>query len=515
MNSRTENISQLEVMISARACGLACCQRLVMEDMLLLPNHTVTVRRLILTIALAVLVSPLVAHADASPRRLTSVRYKTWIWAKPIKHGRFLGYMRVGQQVALRSTELVRGQGCPGGFYRVQPRGFVCNDVTVTLKESTPFLTNNAFTLPEAGPHPYRFAISNGAPMYSRLPSQQEQKRHEWRYGKVGEVVALPLFQRGHEHLAVTDPIVPSGPVPPFLAAGVGARGATLSLLRRSIPRGAMMAYTRAFDVDGRTFLLSSDLTVVPADRVRRFRKSQFHGTRLGQGVQLPLAWFRVKARPKYQLDGDVVQPTGEHWPVRSFVGLSGKRRAQGKQTFLETREGHWVDGADVTIARDYGKRPFAVKPGDKWIMVSIMGGTLVAYDDLTPVYATLMSPGQGGVPRKGGDNVKNSTTPLGIYPITFKDRAATMSPEFGDQRSFWIADVPFTQYFNAPFALHTAYWHERFGEPMSGGCINVSPIDGEWLFEWTEPHVPAGWQGATGAGAKANGNASWIVVRR
>ena len=74
---------------------------------------------------------------------------------------------------------------------------------------------------------------------------------------------------------------------------------------------------------------------------------------------------------------------------------------------------------------------------------------------------------------------------------------------------------MPHTQYFNPPFALHGAYWHESFGEPMSAGCVNVSPLDAKWLFDWTDPQVPPGWQGATGAGAPANGGATVVVITR
>ena len=52
------------------------------------------------------------------------------------------------------------------------------------------------------------------------------------------------------------------------------------------------------------------------------------------------------------------------------------------------------------------------------------------------------------------------------------------------------------TQYFKQPYALHGAYWHERFGEKMSAGCPNLSPLDAEWLFGFTEPALPDGWQG-------------------
>jgi len=58
-------------------------------------------------------------------------------------------------------------------------------------------------------------------------------------------------------------------------------------------------------------------------------------------------------------------------------------------------------------------------------------------------------------------------------------------------------SEVPWNQNFSGPYALHAAYWHDRWGELASGGCINVSPIDGRWLYEeFTEPRVPPGWHG-------------------
>ena len=79
------------------------------------------------------------------------------------------------------------------------------------------------------------------------------------------------------------------------------------------------------------------------------------------------------------------------------------------------------------------------------------------------------------------------------------------MTPETGDPQKFWLADVPHTLYFRPPFAIHTAYWHEDFGMPKSAGCINVSPRDGRWIFDWAGPPTPAGWQGsAPGPGVGA-----------
>ncbi|MBM4374987.1 MAG: L,D-transpeptidase [Deltaproteobacteria bacterium] len=469
----------------------------------------------------------------AGPARLYSVASRTWIWPTPrVPKGkpgdgasrRFLGYVRVGGSVPLVSSELVQGTNCRGGFVAVAPRGYVCLDATVTLDASTPFLANDAATRPAEGAFPYRYALSNGAPMYTRLPTAREARRKEGPLGPAGRFLPLPLFQRGHEALATLDPIAAVDPIPDHVARRVTARERRpLEVLARTIPHGSMLSFTRAFAADGRTWLLSTDLTLVPADRVREFRRSRFVGTRLGSGVELPIAWARTRARPRYRrLDDGRFLRSEQDWQPRSFEALTGREEARDGRRYLETRalDGAWLDAADATVVTRREERPRGVRPGEKWLVVSITQGTLVAYDDATPVYATLISPGQGGVPRRGGDHVRDSTTPLGSYRITFKDRASTMSPNTDgtpddEARRFWIADVPFTQYFSAPFAIHASYWHESFGEPMSAGCINASPSDAEWLFDWTGPSVPEGWQGATGAAAPENGGATWVIVTR
>jgi lipoprotein-anchoring transpeptidase ErfK/SrfK len=69
-----------------------------------------------------------------------------------------------------------------------------------------------------------------------------------------------------------------------------------------------------------------------------------------------------------------------------------------------------------------------------------------------------------------------------------------------GDESSddaFDLRDVPYVQYFHKGYALHAAYWHDRFGQVRSHGCVNLAPADAAWLFEWTEPNVPEGWHEA------------------
>ncbi|MBI4701778.1 MAG: L,D-transpeptidase [Deltaproteobacteria bacterium] len=466
-----------------------------------------------------------VAAEPTGTGRLYSIGYRTWIWPTPSAGGRFLGYLREGSSVALRSPGLVPGALCPRGFYAVEPRGYACANGTVTVDPDHPARRALADVAAAGGPLPYRYALSNGAPMYARLPTPSEQRRMERGHGRAGTFRRLPLFQRGHEDLAVVEPIAARDPVPPSLAQQGPVRGPSLDLVRRSAPAGTMLAFTRAFDFGGRTFLLSPDLTLLPADRVRPFRANGFRGVELGDDVPLPIAWFRREPRPQYRrVPSGRIEPTGASWPARSFVQLAGGRIEQDGRAYLETAPPPGPPGggttlyaaaADATVVQARAQRPFLVGPGRKWMLVSIGQGTLVAYEDLRPVYATLISPGRGGVPIAGRDPIETATTPLGTYNITFKDRAATMAHEAGEERSSWIADVPHIQYFAAPFALHGAYWHDELGEPISAGCVNLSPADAKWLFDWSDPPVPEGWQGATGAAANENGPTSAVVVTR
>ncbi|MSP24910.1 MAG: hypothetical protein EXR75_07025 [Myxococcales bacterium] len=461
------------------------------------------------------------AWADDSAARVSSVKYQTFIYPRPDARGRVLGIMRVGFSVALKDERLVAGQNCPGGFFAIEPRGYVCRDRTVTLEQDTPFLRNNAITMPRAGDHPYDYALSSGAPMYARLPTRAEARRAEGRYGAAGVHVPLAAMSRNHERLATVEPIAPEHPVPGFLALGLTAKEEPpLSLLVRTIPHGSMLSYARAFEADGRTWLLAADLTVVPADRVRRFVRSASPGVLLGGDVTLPLGWFRGSPKPAYRMRDDATfERSGDEWAPSSYVALSGTRAVSGARSFHETRElrggvALWLDASDASIVDRAAARPFGVAEGETWIAVSISRGTLVAYDDLVPVFSTLVSPGKGGISRAGGDNVRDATTPLGRYRITFKDRANTMSSDTRADRNF-IADVPFTQYFAAPFALHGAYWHDRLGEAVSAGCVNAALGDARWLFEWSEPKLPEGWHGVAGAGAPENGAATWVVITR
>lgn len=452
--------------------------------------------------------------------RMASVGELSMIYAQPRREGLALGYIRMGTSVALRSDKPVGQEGCAGGWYPVEPRGYACREGSTTLNLDDPYFRALESVAPRAHEvWPYRYAFSNGAPMYSRVPTEAEAAKAELAFGPRRSFVQLAKWSAGHEELISDEPIVASDPVPEIFAGGRrhvgGGFRSTASLLWRVIPNGSMLAYARAFEAGGRVWLVTPDLMLVPADRVRAFRRSTFHGVDLGHGVELPLAWNRAhEPRPRYRRDegGGMVEVDRAFAP-RAWAQVKAERVVVAGRTFLALRgdEGLFVEDVKLTVTSARTKLPNTVAPGQRWLDARIMAGTLTAYEGLTPVRATLFSPGKGGAPAEGFDPFVYSMTRTGIFPIEWKDRIATMSPDKGAPTVLWFADVPHIQYLRAPLAMHASYWHEDFGNLKSAECLNVSPTDAQWLFDWTEPTVPEGWGGARPGGG--NGRPTPVVI--
>lgn len=454
---------------------------------------------------------PFPGDANAAPQppkdmrpRMGAVRDFAYIYKNPAKKGLALGYIRLGTSVPLLSEKAVKGDGCKKGWFPVSPRGYACLDHKTTLDLSDPYFKALQSVAPGSGPWPYRYAFSNGSPMYSRIPTAEEAAKVEKKFGQAGTYVQLAEWSAGHEELLTKEPIVAADPVPSFFAEGKRAIGGgprdIRRLVWREIPNGSLLAYSKAFEFNGRTWLLTPDLMLVPADRFRSIRRSEFQGIALGNGIELPLAWNRSQhAKPKYKqgTDGQLIR-LDSSFGAKSAVPISGEQIRIGGESYYAVKgePGIFVHTGDVTVSRARKEMPTGLAPNRKWIEVKIVPGTLTAYEGITPVYATLFSPGKGGVPVPGKDHTKYATTALGYFPIEWKDRVATMSNEKSEPKVLWFSDVPNIQYLRPPLAMHVAYWHEDFGKPKSAECVNISPKDGAWLFQWTEPALPEGWGG-------------------
>lgn len=49
----------------------------------------------------------------------------------------------------------------------------------------------------------------------------------------------------------------------------------------------------------------------------------------------------------------------------------------------------------------------------------------------------------------------------------------------------------PHTIYYQGGYAIHGAHWYNKFGTPVSHGCINLAPNHAKWIFEWADIGTP------------------------
>lgn len=145
--------------------------------------------------------------------RIASIAVRTWVYQEPDDQATKLGYLRAGAIVE-RAKESAGNQGCDGGWYRVAPRGYVCNGKGATLD-----LNHEVVRAVPQGPKrgeamPYRYVISRSPPphLYFKLPSVDEQEEAE---GDQKRTKSILLAERDLERLGEPDAI------PAFLSDGL------------------------------------------------------------------------------------------------------------------------------------------------------------------------------------------------------------------------------------------------------------------------------------------------------
>src|SRR5262249_47319019 len=128
----------------------------------------------------------------------------------------------------------------------------------------------------------------------------------------------------------------PTGnPAPELIEVGAGVREA-----RPYVAPTSTIAFSRAFDANGRAWLLTSDHALVPKDRVHVYPRSEFRGVSLGDGLSLPIAFFRKQPRPKYRRDeGGAMAQTSETWPRLAWIAITGDAVVEGAKRFYPTSE--------------------------------------------------------------------------------------------------------------------------------------------------------------------------------
>lgn len=245
-------------------------------------------------------------------------------------------------------------------------------------------------------------------------------------------------------------------------------------------------AFMRRRFAKGERVLEDENRRVVKEADVRRFIPSTFEGRDLvdeplpTEGIMAWVTrWPHGQALEAAHPDADAVAKL----EFQSIVVVDDAPVRKRGVTFYPLHDGSGFVEAKA-IRRYIPADPLPdAGPDDVWVDIEVSQQTLTLYRGTTPIFATLISSGTGTNP-----------TPLGIYRMESKMALTDMRSKPGDDDSYHVEAVPWAMYFDGRFALHGAYWHNRFGNRVSHGCVNLSPKDAKRVFDTIDPALPNGW---------------------
>ena len=277
------------------------------------------------------------------------------------------------------------------------------------------------------------------------------------------------------------------------------------------------------FYVYGRVITPSADVRAQPSpdaqivDRKTRRQILAFKSTvdLSGPWLERPDGTFIARAEVKL-LVGSAFRGVLDPPPVLAFLLRTVRVRPTGDRTGPETvlerysavavlSVGRAVRSADGDLPRDAVRlaraivRPAGIGPEERWVHVNTTEQVLTAYEGDRLVFATLISTGK-----------RDWETPTGHFQVWLKLRHGEMR---GHRVRYLVEEVPNSLFFGGATALHGVIWHDRFGWAVSHGCVNLSPADAEWLFQWAPPALPDRWHGILPGPAGLE--TLWVIVEK
>jgi hypothetical protein len=182
-------------------------------------------------------------------------------------------------------------------------------------------------------------------------------------------------------------------------------------------------------------------------------------------------AYIETRRTPGY--GGEL---TGRQILQYTPVQIYSVAEADGMEWYLIGPD-EWIEKRFVGRVYRTSTPPQGVTNG-RWIEINLYEQTLAVYDNHEMVFATLMASG-----------VENFWTRPGLFQIYQKLESTPMSGSFEADRTdfYYLEDVPWTMYYDEARAVHGAYWRTRLGFPQSHGCVNLTPGDAQWLFNWAQ----------------------------
>ena len=228
----------------------------------------------------------------------------------------------------------------------------------------------------------------------------------------------------------------------------------------------AYVAYSTTVTRDGRTFdLIPVSYGWMDGADLQALTPSSFAGFQLTREVPFRFGWVLTETQS--------VNAAGT--PIQTYERYQIVHEAPA----VTENPGYIAIGADEWLPEDNVALVSPQVPADagantcRFIYANLGEQTLTVYDKCKLVFATLISSG------------KNSWTFEGRFTILYKIPYDVINSPDWSTSEYYIQGVPNFMSYSNDFGFHGAYWHDNFGIAASHGCINLSPADSKWLYDW------------------------------
>lgn len=224
----------------------------------------------------------------------------------------------------------------------------------------------------------------------------------------------------------------------------------------------------------------------VRSEALRGTRPSSFAGVRIVDAdLPYPFAWMLLNTVPSRQPGAE---PTAGDLAILRYTLVN-------LYTTVTVDDWEWYQvGVDQWIEQRQVARYLPIdRPADvdtnRWVSVDLYEQIIIAYEDETPVFATLVASG-----------LSEWATNEGLFHVYVRYPRTVMSGARGQPDFYYLEEVPWTMYFDGDIGLHGTYWHDRFGYRASHGCVNLSIADAYWLYDWSSAEIDLTVPNDTGA---------------
>jgi hypothetical protein len=214
---------------------------------------------------------------------------------------------------------------------------------------------------------------------------------------------------------------------------------------------------------------------------------TNFQGLKFYTNARNDFGWI-VDQTGTYIAPSFAASPGDGYYYREDIIQVYNTEVADGV-TWYQIAPDQWVNSMKARVVFVNYAPPDTVET-DRYIEINLEQQTLAVYEAGQLQFATIIASG-----------LEPFYTQPGVFKIYQKLPLETMQGAFEADRSdfYYLQDVPWTMYFDQARALHAAYWRTYFGYPQSHGCVNLSPGDANWLYQWAEEgdivwvHDPSG----------------------